>query len=62
MSDMWVVSNPPHADLTPVDTVPVIGVNGASMQRFSTKYGKLFLRVIEKDGFAYWMRLHKGVD
>lgn len=60
MPDKWIVSNPPTSVLTPVDKVPVPGVKESTMQRYTTAYGKWWMRVVEKSGFTYWMRLVPG--
>lgn len=60
MPDKWIVSNPPKAMLNLVDKDPVPGVNGSTMQRYTTSFGKWWMRVVESSGFTYWMRLVPG--
>jgi hypothetical protein len=60
VADSWVVSNPPHSIMTPVDKVPVSGVDGSTMQRFTTTRGKLWLQVVLRSHRTYWLRLRPG--
>lgn len=60
MPDKWVVSSPPYAVLSPIDKDPVPSVNGATVQRYSTRFNAWWCRVVERTGFTYWMRLVKG--
>jgi len=57
MTTKWVTSNPPKAGLIPVDTVPVVIVNGVTMQRFITRFGAWWAQVVYPGGFYHWLRL-----
>lgn len=60
MTERWVVCGQPYAVLTPIDNQPVPSVDGSTVQRYSTRFGKWFCRVVESSGFTYWMKLVQG--
>lgn len=57
MTTRWVTSNPPKAALIPVDNAPLPMANGATMQRFVTRFGAWWAEVVYPTGFHHWMRL-----
>ena len=50
----WAISPKPGAELTIVDEQPQTMEDGATVQRFKTKNGKIFARRVEKSGLVKW--------
>jgi len=56
----WAISPQPGAALQKVDPEPVQTGDGATVQRFTTKNGKIFAKRIERTGLVKWFLQLEG--
>lgn len=52
---MWVAVPKPKAVLNPIDAEPVKRTDGCTYQRFVTRFGTTYAKVVEPNGFTLWM-------
>ena len=52
---MWVPVPKPNAQLSPIDAQPVQRADGATYQRFATRFGRVYAKVVEPNGFTLWL-------
>ena len=46
----------PDADLEAIDPEPVETYDGGTRQKFKTRFGKVFIRVVESSGEVRWLK------
>jgi hypothetical protein len=52
----WVTTTQPAAQLEQEPGEPLKQSDGTEVTYFRTAFGKRFARVVEKQGFTFWMR------
>lgn len=52
----WVTTTQPGAALEQEPGPPSTDEHGSEITYFRTAFGKRFARVVEKQGFVFWMR------
>lgn len=50
----WAISPAPSADVEPIDAEPQELDDGAKVQRFRTRFGKVFAKRTEATGLVKW--------
>lgn len=53
------LAHPPVAELTAVDKQPVAQQDGSTQQKFTTKYGAIWVRVVRTNTEVVWYREHE---